>query len=251
MTRVTFVAVMVLLATPIARAEDKGKEYAGRCAPYDLPIDLVFTVVTPEPELHTTVTAEEIEAIARGQKIEDDEHHPSGVTVSETLLSLDSTAFAVHSRSVREDGECIYLDRVKATFGWRAHNMYVASGIRPGQCVYAAVLEHEKEHAAINTEVLLEFAPRIKAVLEATLAREVPTYQRRPGSAVRDAVERIDKGMDEVLAAFQKEKARRNAVIDTHERRLTTTLRCSAPVRARRPRLHNYRDAGSAVDMLR
>lgn len=229
----------------------KGKGSAGRCAPYDLPIDLVFAIVTPEPDLHTTVTAEEIEAMARGQKIEDDEHHPSGVTVSETLLSLDSTAFAVHSRDAREDGECIYLDRVNATFGWRAHSMYVASGIPPGQCLYAAVLEHEKEHAAINAEVLIEFAPRIKAALEAILVREVPTFQRRPGTAVRDAVERLNNGMDEILADFQMETARRNAVIDTPERRLATTLSCVAPVRARRPRLRNYGEAGSAVDMVR
>jgi hypothetical protein len=152
--------------------------------------------------------------------------------VVETRLSLDSTSFAVHSRPRGGDapGECFYLDKVTANFGWRAHDIYIASNIAPESCLYAAVLAHERDHAAINDAVLRDFAPRVKAVLEQALAREQPAFERNRGSAVKDVIDRLDASTAAVLAAFEREKAKRNAVIDTPQKRLAQTRACASTI---------------------
>jgi len=237
---VASVCLGVLLSASVAVADDA--DISVRCAPYEIPIDLVFTTVTPEPAVHTTATVEDIKSMARARGGEDSELHPFGVTVSETLLALDSKAFALRSRSARDGGECIYLDKVEVTFGWQAHDIYVANNLNPGECFYEAVLRHEEQHAAINTAVLLEFAPRIKAVLEEALAREAPVFQKVTGTAVRDAIHRLDNSANDILASFQLEKARRNAVIDTAESRRATTRSCD-DAKPARPRVR-FRDGG-------
>jgi hypothetical protein len=95
---------------------------------------------------------------------------------------------------------------------------------------------------------LLEFAPRIKAVIEEALAREAPVFQKDPGTAVRDTIQRLDTSANDILASFQLEKARRNAVIDTAESRLATTRSC-ASTKPARPRVR-FRDGGIYFDGL-
>lgn len=215
-------------------------EPAAVCAPYEIPIELEFSTNVPEPVVFTTASPEEIAAMARAGRIEDPAHHPSGVTVVETRLSLDSRSFAVHSRPRGDEsgGECIYLDKVTASFGWRAHDIYVANNLQPGSCLYNAVLAHEREHAAINDDVLRAYAPRVKAALEEALAREMPAFEKSRGNAVKEVIDRLDASTAKVLADFEREKAKRNAVIDTAEKRLAQTRVCAGGPPPRKPRVH-------------
>jgi hypothetical protein len=233
--------LLVFVLTLVASSAITHARTAGDCAPYEIPIQLDFTVVTPEPVVHTA-TAAEIRVMT--DKADGTGVHESGITVAETLISLGSTSFAVAapgSTDERITGECVYLETVKAVFGWRAHDIYVASDYAPGSCLYSAVLRHEQEHAAINTAVLRAFAPRMRAALDEALAREKPLLVTADSAIeVQNAVARLDDSVTATLAEFQQEKARRNAEIDAYENRVSIMRSCAAPAKRRPPRVRHY-----------
>lgn len=228
----------------IAAAHAEAAQEAVHCAPHEIPIQLDFTVVAPEPAVHATATVSEIREMAGAS--DETGVHEAGITVAETLLSLDGTSFAVAtpgSTNERKTGECIYLETVRAVFGWRTHDIYLAGHYAPGSCLYKAVLHHEYAHAAINTDVLRAFAPRIKAVLEEALTREQPVLVTKRGATeIQNATARLDESLTATLTEFQEEKAWRNAEIDTYENRMAIMRSCAAPVKKRKPRVLRYQD---------
>src|SRR5689334_6908554 len=116
-------AFALIAAAATARAETKSV----RCAPNEIPIQLDFTIVAPAPVVHDTATVAEIRKMAG--TADETGVHESGITVAETLLSIDSSSFAVAapgSTNERTTGECIYLETVRAVFGWRTQDIYIA-----------------------------------------------------------------------------------------------------------------------------
>jgi hypothetical protein len=144
---------------------------------------------------------------------------PIGVVHAEALgVTFATPVFAMEAKTRVErtpDGTCVYLVSMRAIFGYRDLDVYVASEYPPGSCEYRAILDHENQHVAINRQGLHTHAPRVRLALEAALAEERPIQAQDADKATRQILDRVQRRADEALAAFHRELDERNGAIDT------------------------------------
>jgi hypothetical protein len=112
-------------------------------------------------------------------------------------------------------GYCVYLSEVNAEYGYRSHDVFVASEYRPGTCEYNAILDHENQHVAINRATVREAGPALRQELEQSLQTMPPKFTRDPqfgtDRALADVMLTLNKQADAVGSA----QARKNAALDS------------------------------------
>ena len=204
------------------------------CPPYRTPITLNFTMLNPPPVYNNRLTIDGIRNLFRThvETVLGPHSRALGITYAETEYNVEG-----HS-SVRETngGYCIYLTSLDITFGWKRHQVYIASEFAPGTCEYKTVLDHENQHVAVNNGTLKELAPHFRAEIERTLQTQQPVFSRDAQAGTDTALASVEKGMSAFLTQFQKIKAERNAPLDSASNYQATSGLCSNWDKALPPR---------------
>ncbi len=205
MKLIAFLALILLAAIPAHAAEV--------CRSSAKPITVNFVTKAPLPVYNNRLDVTGIRNLfaTRGMQVSGPHQRALGVTFVETRFSLAGTS------SVRRAGRgyCVSLEKVDAEIGWDRMEVFVASEFRPGECPYAAVLDHEDQHVAINQDTLKEYAPQLRAKLESALAEEPPMFVLDPQGGTDLMLQGVHQRMVRVFDQFQKTLAQRQGVIDS------------------------------------
>ncbi|TAK98794.1 MAG: hypothetical protein EPO08_18160 [Rhodospirillaceae bacterium] len=194
------------------------------CPPYNTTIRVNFETHAPSPTYSNALNVTGIRDLfqTRGVAMAGPHTQALGVTFITPLFDLEGhTHF-----EARDGGFCLYFSEIDADFGYGDMDVYVASEYPPGSCEYRTVLDHENQHVAINTQVLREMAPQVRAELERLLTEEQPVFVLDSKSATREKLTDLSQRMKPILAAFQEVLAQRNGSIDTAQNYKTTSAVC-------------------------
>jgi len=196
------------------------------CPPYSSRgIVLDFKTQMPRPTYNNSLSVAGIRTLFRGRGHSTDGPHSRavGITSIETILALEASSTLVPQK---QGGYCVYLSSVRADFGWQRMEVYVASELKPGGCAYNAVLDHENQHVSINSDSVRQFAPRIRAKLEALLRAQKPVFTREAGTTTEAILDQIKNQTSTVMNEFTDTTAKRQAVIDTASNYSATSQLC-------------------------
>lgn len=184
------------------------------CAPYKNPVSIKFETRLVPPTYHHDLSVSEVRALysARGQRISRAHSRAIGLTYAEISLGLSAS-----TRSIPRErgGYCVYLEEVKADFGFDRFDVYVGREYRRGTCEYRTILDHENEHVAINNKAVKDYGPRLRRTIEQQLSYLPPIFTPSVNTGARLAVQKLQERLQPVMAAFKREQSRRNRAIDT------------------------------------
>jgi hypothetical protein len=189
----------------------------------------VFHVVTHPVQVvyfhdHSTAQIEQMRNIKFHNKLE---HNP-GVTLAEHEFKMDYQIGGLEH--AHGDGYCVWVDSVDVSFSYAMMNVYVSSQYPEGSCPYRVVLNHENQHVAIDQRVLAKYRTLMERALKRS--KSIPT-KRHPLSVVSmnngKAViaDRLNRIVNPILAAYQREIVRENGKIDTPRNYRKTQALCN------------------------
>jgi hypothetical protein len=109
---------------------------------------------------------------------------------------------------------CISVDRIDASFGHSKLEVQLPKEYARGSCQYKTVLRHEMEHVRVNREGVRKYAQILKRALEKAVNHFNPRQTASMDSG-QDAAKRIlQKTVQGVVAAFNKDVNAQHALID-------------------------------------
>lgn len=134
-----------------------------------------------------------------------------GLTITSDQLEIHAGWKEYHL----SDGHvCLWINKLQVTVGMPEQRVYVAANYPEGSCEYNAILSHERQHVAINREVVQTYAGSIRQSLVSGVRDINPIMTR--GSADGPAVlRRLQSAARPDMQAMQAELHRRNGAIDT------------------------------------
>ncbi len=184
------------------------------CDPYRSGVRLSFDTTIIPPKYNHSLPINDVRQLYMrpGQSVGQSHTNAIGITYAEIALSL-----AASTRSIprRRGGYCVYLEEVRADFGFEKFEVYIGREYPVGTCEYRTILDHENEHVAINNSVVREFGPRIRRSLEQQLAVMPPLFAPSVDTGARRAIQELQERVEPVISEFKREQRRRNAAIDT------------------------------------
>lgn len=184
------------------------------CPPYKTPVSVQFETRLVPPTYNHDLSVSEVRALysARGQRISRAHARAIGLTYAEISLGLSAS-----TRSVPRErgGYCVYLEDVKADFGFDRFDVYIAREYRRGTCEYRTILDHENEHVAINNRAVKDYGPRLRRTIEQQLSYLPPLFTPSVNTGARLAIQQLQERLQPVMNAFKREQSRRNRAIDT------------------------------------
>ena len=195
-----------------AAAADTPAVAPSACPPYARSIKLSFKTLDPEPSQNNALNITSIRDFlrARGHVFAGRHQKTLGVTSFQLAFNMSGKTYAVPTKG----GYCVYLSEVIAEYGYRSHDVFIASEFAPGSCEYNAVMDHENQHVAINRSAIREGGPRLRQELERRLQSAPPKFTRDPQFGTDRALSEVylamNKFMDDIAAA----QASRNSAID-------------------------------------
>ena len=177
---------------------------------------LTFDTKLIEPTYNRSLSIKDVRQLYSrpGQRIGSTHNNAIGITYAEIALSLSAS-----TRSIPRErgGYCVYLDEVRANFGFEKFEVYIGREYRPGTCEYRTILDHENEHVAINNAVVREFGPRIRQSIEQQLGVMPPLFAPSVNTGSRRAIQELQDRVEPVVSAFKQEQRQRNGAIDTQQ----------------------------------
>ena len=200
------ILLMLLAATPAFAA-------ARGCAPYATAIGLDFQTLRPDVRTNMSLNTTGIRDLVRGKSQQglDSHSEPLGVTLTTPSFAIDGrTRIETHGGVT-----CVYLESLRAEFGYRNMEVYLANEYPPGSCEYRAILDHENQHVSLSRAALADHAGRVRLALEDVLGSLRPLQTRDLRGATRALLNGVTQRMGPALAAFHKDIDVRNAVIDS------------------------------------
>ena len=186
------------------------------CEPYTKGVRLTFDTTFMEPTYNRSLPIKEVRQLYSrpGQRIGSTHNNAIGITYAEVALSLSAST---RSMPRQRGGYCVYLEEVRANFGFEKFEVYIGREYLPGTCEYRTILDHENEHVAINNAVVREYGPRIRRSIEQQLSMMPPLFAPSVDTGARRAVQELQQRVEPVISSFKREQRRRNAAIDTQE----------------------------------
>jgi hypothetical protein len=112
---------------------------------------------------------------------------------------------------------CLALKQLNLTLRYEPV-IYISRNKAPGSCAYKAALEHEYKHLEADYAVLRTYIPRIRSAAQVALNRLGGMRQMRLSELERgqDAMTaEISRMIDDMVAGIQRDRDRRQALIDT------------------------------------
>jgi len=136
----------------------------------------------------------------------------TGLTAAEFEIAYD---IGVAYRRVKRGLVCVWLRAVNLRLGYPRTTIYIDRRYRRGNCAFAAVLEHENEHVAINDRTFRQFLPRLRRGLErAVMANGVIAVRtERAAKGTYGAI--IDRALEPHLARFHAAREGQHADLDS------------------------------------
>ena len=182
------------------------------CPSYSRTIRLAFETLDPDPTYNNALNVTSIRDYlrVRGHVFSGRHNKTLGVTSYQIGFALSGKTYAVPVSG----GYCVYLSEVVAEYGYRNHDVFVASEFAPGSCEYNAVLDHENQHVAINRTAVRDSGPRLRQELERQLAELPPKFTRDPQFGTDRALSEVYVAMNKVIDRLGATQAARNAAID-------------------------------------
>lgn len=130
----------------------------------------------------------------------------------------------------RDNRGCAWLDKVAVRIEASPRLIHMARELRPRSCRYAAVLEHERKHVAVDDAVLAEGIATLRAELPRLLG-ELRTAQPVPLADLEDVRRRfIDESetrINTLWQAISDERTRRQSAVDSPEEYARVDAQCS------------------------
>lgn len=202
----TAVAFSVLWQVPQARAQSE-------CPPYDKVIRVTFKTLDPDPSFSNALNVTSLREFlrTRGYVFSGQHQKTLGLTSYQTAFSLSGRTTAIPVKR----GFCVYLSEVTAEYGYRNHDVFVASEFPPGSCEYNAILDHENQHVAINRAAVREGGPRLRHELEQMLTSAVPRFTREPQAGTEIALSDIYAALNLTVDAVAASQNLKNAALDS------------------------------------
>ncbi|MFL2771488.1 MAG: hypothetical protein ACJZ9F_10800 [Rhodospirillaceae bacterium] len=184
------------------------------CPPYSRTIRLAFDTIFVPVSYNHLLTIDEIRQLYRQGKEQLNRSHSNAIGITYAEIGM-SFAASTRSLPLQGGGYCIYLDEVKATFGFDKFEVYIAQEYKKGSCEYRTILDHENEHVAINNDVIKNYGARIRLSLEEQLSIMPPTFVVLSDLGVDRAIQELHRRIEPTIQAFITEQRRRNSIIDT------------------------------------
>lgn len=184
------------------------------CQPYTTSIRLSFKTLDPDPTYNNALNVTSLRDFlrTRGHVFSGRHQRMLGVTSFMAAFSLTGSTYAMPTDG---GGFCVYLREVTAEFGYREHDVFVASEFSPGSCEYKAILDHENQHVAINRAAVREGGPRIRQELERLLKTAQPRFTRDLEAGTDLTLTNLSNAINKTYNQVAQEQANRNAVIDS------------------------------------
>lgn len=184
------------------------------CPPYKNPVSIKFETRLVPPTYNHDLSVREVRALysVRGQRISQAHSRAIGLTYAEISLGMSAS-----TRSIPRErgGYCVYLEEVKADFGFDRFDVYIGREYRRGTCEYRTILDHENEHVAINNRAVKDYGPRLRRTIEQQLSYLPPLFTPSVNTGARLAIQQLQERLQPVMNAFKREQSRRNRAIDT------------------------------------
>ena len=119
------------------------------CQPYEKAVRVSFDTRLIPATYNHTLSIKDVRELytVRGQRVSRAHSNAIGITYAEISLSLSAST---RSLPREQGGYCVYLDEVKADFGFEKFDVYIGREYQRGSCEYRTILDHENEHVAIN-----------------------------------------------------------------------------------------------------
>lgn len=223
--RAAAVALLLLLFPVLvsaAGALELSEETWNGCPLMAEPVRLDFDVVSAEPRYLRSHSRRQIDSMLHGHY----RQHSGVVGMTRASHRMDYR-FEYAIRGRQGGGACVYLSRLRATFGFSGMEVYVAREYAEGSCAYNVTLQHENQHVQINRAVLARQAPRIRQGLVDILKRMNPLIVADAEQAGELIKQRLGSRLDPYLKAFEADRDAANATIDTPENYRRTAALCS------------------------
>lgn len=112
-------------------------------------------------------------------------------------------------------GVCVSLAEVQVGYGFEYHEVLVAKEFPVGSCEYQVVLDHEDTHVKFNRDTLKEYSAKVRAELDAMLAKPAVVKTTDANAALQKALGDVYAKLTPLLQEAQKVQRERNASIDT------------------------------------
>jgi len=200
------IGVILLSATPASAQIG--------CQPYSTSIRLSFKTLDPDPTYNNGLNVTSLRDFlrTRGHIFSGRHQRMLGVTSFQAAFSLTGSTYAIPTDG---GGFCVYLREVTAEFGYREHDVFVASEFAPGSCEHNAILDHENQHVAINRAAVRQGGPRIRQELERLLQAAQPRFTRDLEAGTDLTLTSLSTAINSTYNQLAQEQASRNAVIDS------------------------------------
>ncbi|MBM3523431.1 MAG: hypothetical protein FJX57_10780 [Alphaproteobacteria bacterium] len=219
MTRHGALAVLLSLAAASASAQTL-------VCPHREP-RITIEVASPEPRIDRSRSRE-----ALGRKSGEQRPgnvHTLGLYSALWRMSASREVASLVESGARENRGCAWLDKVAVRIEASPRLIHMARELKPRSCRYAAVLEHERKHVAVDDAVLAEGVATLRTELPRVLG-ELRTEQPVPLAGLEDIRRRfIDESETRINALWQAisdERTRRQLDIDSPEEYARVDAQC-------------------------
>lgn len=151
-------------------------------------------------------------------------YNQQGLTRSDTEFEL---TVSVSIAALGQDRYCVALQDAKADWRLSRVEVDIVREHPPGTCPHAVIRAHEDQHVAIAQKLFVRHAGTVRARFAQVVQDSRPVIVRGSASeATRRLRDRMLAAMKSTLAAYDREVAAANAVIDTPESYRAETAKC-------------------------
>ncbi|MEG3620246.1 hypothetical protein V5T82_17410 [Magnetovibrio sp. PR-2] len=173
-------------------------------------VRVAVTIKDPKAKINHTKTLKYINNRAKHGGLRTGKGMVLGLTHSAQFSNL-KFEFQVRTLGNRN---CFNITSVNASFGHKTLEVFIPREYHPGTCQYNTVMRHEKEHVRVNREGVRKYAKLLHKELKKAVSRYNPRQTKNPKTAQEDARKTLGGAMRRVSKKFQRDIAKKHAVID-------------------------------------
>ncbi|TNE36467.1 MAG: hypothetical protein EP348_06995 [Alphaproteobacteria bacterium] len=170
-------------------------------------------------------SSQQIEQIATKSGFAKSERHLHLLGLTNSMIG-PRLSITTRMREISKGQLCLRLNTVNFSFGAHKTDIYIERKYHRSSCAYRTILAHEREHVAINDQVISDFMPVLKNELKAHANSILPRLTRNPDTAGKSMVNRLLLEMKPVIDKFRKKREAANDVIDTDQAYANTQKKC-------------------------
>ncbi len=163
-----------------------------------------------EPLVDNSQPSEQVRALATALR-------QGGRLIGLYVGNFNASALPTYEIQQRGNGLCVRTTEVSVALTVEPRKIYVTNDRLPGSCEYKAVLDHERQHQAIDDGLLKEYGPVFREAVRQALARigTDPVPLGRKADAERRLSQAMERALRQAFARLGAERNRRQQGLDT------------------------------------